>query len=510
MVRKSEDMAEEPSSKDGTKNGPHDGPPEHVRARIARGLSGKLLLLTIVFVMVGEVLIYVPSIANFRISWLKERLAAAQIASLVLEATPDQMVSEELKRELLANAQAKTVALRRGNARHLILTTKEPMDIDRRYDLRNAMKVTWVWDAFEVLLAGDGRTIRVIDLTRHGAGEFVDIVIDETPLRAAMVQYSTNILKLSIILSMLTAALVFLTLLWFFVRPLRSFTKNMIRFSENPEDPTRVIKPSGRQDELGVAEQEMARMQLELADMLHQKNRLAALGLAVSKISHDLRNMLTSAQLISDRLSMVDDPTVKRLAPKLLSSIDRAIDFCAHTLKYGKAQEAPPRREHVPLIDVVAEVVETVGAGTDTPSQIMWTNAVPEDLLVDADREHLFRVLMNLCRNAAQALDNGPAEGERAAHVKVVGRRDGGVVRIEVSDNGPGVPERAKEHLFQAFQGSVRPGGTGLGLAIAAELTRSHGGTITLADSEHGAVFVVTFPDRLVDVGSGEFSKHRA
>ncbi len=477
---------------------------EPARPRVARGLSAKLLLLTIVFVMVGEVLIYVPSISNFRVTWLRERLAAAQIASLVLEATPDQMVSDELKSELLDNAQAKAVALRRGEARRLVLRTSEPLDIDRHFDLRNTMRVEWVWDAFETLAAGDGRTIRVIDNTRHGAGEFIDVVIDETPLRAAMIVYSTNILKLSIILSVLVAALVFFTLQWFLVRPMRRFTRNMIGFSRNPEDPDRIVRPSGRQDELGLAEQELARMQRELADTLHQKNRLAALGLAVSKISHDLRNMLTNAQLISDRLSASEDPTVKRLAPKLLSSIDRAIDFCAQTLKYGRAEEAPPRREHVGLGDVVTEVFETVGAMGDTPTGTIWTNAVPADLTVDADREHLFRVLMNLCRNAAQALEAGPADGERTGRVTVTGRREGHVVTIAVSDNGPGVPDRAREHLFQAFQGSVRPGGTGLGLAIAAELTMAHGGEIRLADGGVGATFQVTFPDRAVGVDTRE------
>ena len=150
----------------------------------------------------------------------------------------------------------------------------------------------------------------------------------------------------------------------------------------------------------------------------------------------------------------------------------------------------------------------------------MWTNAVPAKiLLVDADREHLFRVLMNLCRNAAEALENvpsgdGAAAGDftKPANITVAGWREGSTVSIEIRDNGPGVPEKAREHLFQAFQGSVRPGGTGLGLAIAAELTRAHGGEITLADAEvnSGAVFVVTIPDRVADASQGRLSKQSA
>jgi signal transduction histidine kinase len=481
-----------------------DPAPEPARPKIARGLSSRLLLLTIAFVMFGEVAIYVPSISNFRITWLHERLAAAQIASLVLEATPDQMVSEELRRELLANAGARTVALHRGATRRLVLSGDEQLDVDSHYDLRDPMVVMWIWDAFEALAAGDGRIIRVVDQSRNRPGDFIEIVIEEAPLRAAMIRYSINILTLSIILSILTAALVFFTLNWFMVRPIRRLTRNMIRFREDPEDPGRIVRASGRSDEIGIAERELAQMQRDLAATLQQKSHLAALGLAVSKISHDLRNMLTSAQLMSDRLSSVDDPTVRRVAPKLLMSIDRAIAFCAHTLKYGKAQEAPPHRERMALGDIVTEVFETVGAQSDIPARIVWTNAVPADLQIDADRDHLFRILMNLCRNAAEALDNA------AGTIRVSARRTGRDVAIEVRDSGPGVPERARAHLFQAFQGSARPGGTGLGLAIAAELTRAHGGTIRLVDSDSGAVFEVTIPDRISEVGKGHASRQSA
>src|SRR5690606_23252526 len=313
-----------------------------------------------------------------------------------------------------------------------------------------------------------------------------------------MIRYSVNILTLSIILSILTAALVFLTLNWFMVRPIRRLTRNMIQFREDPEDPERIVRVSGRGDEIGIAERELAQMQRDLAATLQQKSHLAALGLAVSKISHDLRNMLTTAQLMSDRLSAVDDPTVRRVAPKLLMSIDRAIAFCAHTLKYGRAQEAPPHRERMALRAIVTEAFETVGAQAQSSAASIWTNAVPEDLQVDADRDQLFRILLNLCSNAAEALEG------TAGTVTVSARRTGREVAIEVCDNGPGVPDQARAHLFQAFQGSVRPGGTGLGLAIAAELTRAHGGTIRLLDSDRGAIFQVTIPDRVSEVGPPE------
>jgi len=269
----------------------------------------------------------------------------------------------------------------------------------------------------------------------------------------------------------------------------------MVRFSERPEDPTRIVTPSGRRDEIGTAERELAAMQAELAGMLSQKNRLAALGLAVSKISHDLRNMLSSAQLLSDRLRSVKDERVQQLVPKLLASLDRAIRLCAHTLDYGQAQETPPRRKRFPLAPLVTEIGDSLGL--PRPKLIDWTVEVEEELEVDADRDQLYRVLSNLCRNAVQALES---EGESAGEILLTARREGAVTIIEVADTGPGVPEKARAHLFEAFQSVARKGGSGLGLAIAAELVQAHGGQIALVKNEGGATFRVTIPDVVVEL----------
>ena len=147
-------------------------------------------------------------------------------------------------------------------------------------------------------------------------------------------------------------------------------------------------------------------MQRDLVSMLHQKSRLAALGLAVSKINHDLRNLLASSQLLSDQLASVPDPRVQRFAPKLMRSLERAIAFCQSTLSYGRAQEAAPDRRMIPIEPVVAEVRETAGLASD--ASITWITAIERGLTVDADPDQLFRVLLNLVRNAAQALESNP------------------------------------------------------------------------------------------------------
>jgi signal transduction histidine kinase len=326
--------------------------------------------------------------------------------------------------------------------------------------------------------------------------------MDEQPLRKAMLRYSADILFLSLVISAITAALVYLALHYMFVRPMRRITANMIAFRADPEDNERAIVPSTRLDEIGLAERELATMQSELASMLHQKSRLAGLGLAVSKINHDLRNLLASAQLFSDRLAKIPDPGVQRFAPKLMHALERAIAFCQSTLSYGRLQEPPPDRRQIPLEPLVDEVHETLGLGADAP--IRWITAIERGLIVEADYDQLFRILLNLARNAVQAMDT-QAEGRTDPgrdQIRITGRREGAVVVIEVSDTGPGFSEKAQAHLFEAFQGSTRTGGTGLGLAIAAELVRAHGGDIRLVEGTIGATLRLTIPDRAVELAA--------
>jgi signal transduction histidine kinase len=458
------------------------------------GLSAKLLLLTILFVMLAEVLVFVPSVSNFRRQWLMERLAAAQIASLAAEAAPGGQLPKTLRDELLEQAKVKAIAVKRADSRVLIIEMDMPDDVDASYDLRDTSWLTLIGDALMVYLAPDNRVIRVVGQPGFNPGELIDVVMEEAPLKAAMIKYGLDILGLSILISIITAALVYLSLDALLVKPMTKLTWNIVRFSERPEDPSRVISPSNRRDEIGTAERELSAMQHELSETLSQKTRLAALGLAVSKISHDLRNMLSSAQLLSDRLSTVKDPTVQRLVPKLLASLDRAIRLCARTLDFGQAQEMPPRRKRFPLAPLVSEVGDSLGL--PRPNLIDWKIEISQELEVDADRDQLFRVLSNLCRNAVQALESGNNPGE----IAVTARREGAVTIIEVADTGPGVPEKARANLFKAFQSVARKGGTGLGLAIAQELVHAHGGQIALVGKEGGATFRVTIPDVVVDI----------
>jgi signal transduction histidine kinase len=473
-------------------------PPEPVRAP-RFGLSGKLLVLTILFVMIAEVLIYVPLVANFRVNWLRDRLASAYTAALVLDAAPNGMVSDTLAKQILDSIGARAVAMKMGTERRMLAVGDKPPPITHDFDMRSVNSFDAIVDAFMMMLDTRNDVMRVVGPAPMG-GDYIEIIMDEPPLRKALFHYSADLLLLSLLISGITAALVYLTLHYTFVRPMRQITANMIAFRADPENAAQIMVPSGRADEIGVAERELATMQSELNSMLHQKSRLAALGLAVSKINHDLRNLLSSAQLISDRLSGLPDPGVQRFAPKLMRALERAIAFCQSTLSYGRVQEPPPDRKPILLEPLVEEVYETLGLAPDGP--IRWFSAVERDLVVEADHDQLFRILLNLARNALQALESRAARDPGRDQIRITGRREGAVVVIEVSDTGPGFSDKAQAHLFEAFQGSTRTGGTGLGLAIAAELVRAHGGDIRLVEGTIGATVRLTIPDRAVELSA--------
>ncbi|MBU6464909.1 MAG: sensor histidine kinase, partial [Proteobacteria bacterium] len=358
-----------------------DEPPlsERPRERPSRrlGLSGKLLLLTIPLVILAEILIYVPAIANFRMNRLNDRLAAANTAALVLDAAPSGMVPDSLARQILNSIGARAVAIKMGQQRRLLASANLPSAVDHDVDMRTMTAWSAIVDSIETMLETGNQTIRVIGPAPGGA-QFIETVIDEAPLRAAMYRFSRNLFWLSLVISVLTAALVYLALHYLFVRPMRRLTANLVGFHQNPESSARIIVPSQRSDEIGVAERELSDMQRDLVSMLHQKSRLAALGLAVSKINHDLRNLLASSQLLSDQLASVPDPRVQRFAPKLMRSLERAIAFCQSTLSYGRAQEAAPDRRMILVEPVVIEVRESAGLAAD--ASITWISAIERGL----------------------------------------------------------------------------------------------------------------------------------
>ncbi len=451
-------------------------------------LSGRFLILTTVFVMLAEVLIFVPSIARFREDYLLNRLERAQIASLALLA--DDMLSTELEAELLENAGVFNVVLRRDEMRQLMLSSPIPNPIEATYDIRNASPFMLIGDALHQLVTPDNRIIRVIGAPVREAGLLIEVTIETAPLRAAMLDYGVRILLLSAVISIFTAVLLFVAVRAFLVKPIKGVVGYMQRYAAAPEDARGIIQPNAGVIELREAEEALLQLQTELTQALKQRQRLAQLGGAVAKVSHDLRNILTSAQLFTDRIEASEDPLVRRLAPKLVNSITRAVSLCEGTLAFGRADEPAPTLTLVPLAAVTADIVESESLA-ETGVEVEIRSEVPADLVVRADPEQLFRIIMNLVRNARQAIAATGKSGE----VVIAARDEGSVWLITIGDTGPGLPRQAQENLFTPFQGGIRKGGSGLGLAIAAELARGHGGHVALASTgPQGTVFEICLP----------------
>ncbi len=455
-----------------------------------KSLSGRFLLLTIIFVMIAEVLIFVPSIARFRFDYLSERMERAQIASLSVLAASDSLVDDRLESELLQNAGVLTIALRRDAIRELVLALPMPATVDETFDLRDASAMTLMKDAIRTMLVQEHRIIRVIGEPFQGGGLEIEATLIETPLKVAMLDYGRNILFLSLLISIITAALLFMAVQRFIVRPISRVVQSMVAFQDNPEDVRSVIVPDAGVSELRQAENALKDMQNRIAGSLKQKERLAQLGGAVAKISHDLRNMLTTAQLFTDRIEVSTDPAVAKTAPKLVNSLNRAINLCEQTLTFGKAEEAAPSLTSFRLSNVVDDIVEAEGLRQTSGLSELVVD-IPDELEVHADAEQIYRVIINLARNARQAIENSGREGE----VLIKAKRDGASTVITVADTGPGLPIKAQENLFRPFEGGTRREGTGLGLTIAAELIRGHGGRLELKSTgPEGTTFSIVLP----------------
>ena len=464
--------------------------PRHLRV----GITGRLIALIAAFVMFAQVMIYVPAVANMRYYWLRNHLSAAYTAALVLDAAPQGMLSDTFERDLLDSVGARLIVLDEHGTRRILASGALPSKVDEIYDLRETTWPSLLGAAFRTLTSPDGRVLTFLNPAPLGA-DAIEVTMEEAPLKAAMHAFSRRILIYSLVISVIVATLAGLALHHMILRPVRRLTTSIVEFGYDPGDHSRIIVPSNRSHEIGQAERALAVMQEALALEISQKKNLANLGLAVAKINHDMRNMLSSAQILSDRLANLTDPLAQRLAPKLVATLDRAIRFCQATLTYGRAVDEPPRPRHLDLRALVSEAAETVAPVSHGLVRI--ANEVPEAFPLTADAEQMFRVMLNLMRNGVEALERAGASQGKAAVVTVRAWKESAATIIEVSDTGPGVPAMMRSKMFSAFQNSTRPGGTGLGLAICADLIRAHGGSIVLRDTgddEPGARFRITLP----------------
>ena len=464
------------------------------RRRLPRfGLAGRLIGLIGAFVMIAQIMIFVPAIANMRYNWVRHHLAGAETAAWVLENAPDKLLSDEFSRELLKNVEARLIVLNQNGTRRILAAGELPTKVDEVDDLRESDWPSMLGSAYRSMFSAPGRVLTLLSPVPNGS-TLIEVTMDEAPLKRAMESFSRRLLISSLIVSVTVATLAALAMHRMILAPVRRLTDSIVEFGADPGDRSRIIQPSSAPHEIGQAERALAVMQEALALELSQKKNLANLGLAVAKINHDMRNMLSAAQILSDRLANLTDPLAQRLAPKLVATLDRAIRFCQATLTYGRAADEPPQPRQLALRGIVTEAAETVAPVAHSPVRV--ENEVPSDFELAADAEQMFRVLLNLIRNGVEAVERAGAAPGRLPMVVVRAWRESSMTIIEVADTGPGIPVALRPKIFSAFQNSTRPGGTGLGLAIVADLVRAHGGTIALREAEDwpGACFRIALP----------------
>ncbi|MEO1700827.1 MAG: HAMP domain-containing sensor histidine kinase [Pseudomonadota bacterium] len=472
-----------------------------------RSLSSKLLWLTILFVMIAEVLIFVPSVANFGKVWLQQRLDTVAAASVIITAEESFELPETVQEDVLMATGVEAIALRRGTQSQLLIVNDMPLSVDKHIAINEMNPLDAIMSAFDTLFLGGNRMLRVSG-TIGETSEAIEIFIADRNLRNAMLIYGRNVLVISLIISFITAALVFMAINRIMIMPIRRMSGSMVAFGDSPEDPAAVIVPSTRKDELGVAEQQLSDMQSQLQRTLRNQKKLADLGLAVSKINHDMRNILASAQLMSDRLSDTDDPAIQRFAPKLMRAISRAVSYSSDVLAYGKPEETAPQRRRIKLFDLARDVGELLAG--DMGQLIDFEVNAHKAFEIDADPDQLFRVLMNLSRNAVQAMKSHPMP-DAVHRLTISARADGKDALVMVEDTGPGIPQKARENLFDAFRGSQSSGGSGLGLAIADELVRAHGGRIVLREDRLvGTHFDIILPGAVAGASASKTGEDQA
>jgi len=440
------------------------GPP---RVRRGQSLSGRLWLVATLAVLLSEIVVFLPYVAHERSSWLVGRLEDATIAVLAAaDGTTDPAKRDELLH--LSGAEAIRLTAHDGTVNTVGNFAMSP---DTTFDVRQENLFTQIRRALRAVVLREDRLIRVLGVSPFRPHPELELLLRERDLSLTLQQFARDFAVLSLLIAGVTGGLVYLAVLLLLVRPMRRITGSITAFRADPEHTT-PLDPHDvtvlARDEISVAGEELAAMQHELRAALWRNARLAALGTVVAKVSHDLRGILTPALLSAERLQLNADPRVQRAGEILVQAIDRAADLVRRTLDY--AREGPPPLELAPvaLAPLVSEAAETA---RPLGSVLRLTNDVDPSILVRADRIQLFRVLTNLLRNAAEA-------GART--VRISAHHYNPTIAIEVTDDGPGLPEKVRTDLFRPFAGSTRRGGTGLGLAIARDLMVAHGGDIEL------------------------------
>lgn len=448
-----------------------------------RSLSARVLWLTVVIIMLVELAILLPSLGRERENWLWDHVRQAHLAAYTAFMAGTMPLDIKTREDVLKLSGAQSIELVQPGRSVIVLEPGSPVKPSKTMQLDEETLAESTWLALKSLTGHGAPRLLVVATSPLDDGAQIQVIIRGSELAAHLRNYTAHVAALSMIIALATGFLIYAALDRLLVRPMRIMTASIVGFRADPEhaernDLNKLTRKSG--GEIAEAAQELQTMQEELRAALWRNARLAAVGTAVAKISHDLRNILTSALLVADRLQDNSDPTARRAARTLIPAVERAAELVRTTVDF--AREGPPAltRTAVKLHDLVDEVGLSIRL--ETPN-VQINNELAKNFTLPLDRTQIFRVLLNLMRNAAEA---------GCSHITISGGCNDSATYVQIADNGPGLPVKVQDHLFHPFTGSGRRGGTGLGLAIARDLVRAHGGDLTLAHtSPRGTVFMI-------------------
>jgi signal transduction histidine kinase len=452
-----------------------------------RRLSGKLLVMTILFVMIAEILLFIPSAVIFRQTWLQERADSAGLLTLAIEGVPDYQGGALLADKFMQDTSVTMVAQKREGRSQLVLGMPPIAEKIIVEDLRTRARLSNFLETCRAFFGNGEGYIRILSEPTVDDVEALEVLVPQSALKTALMDYCHNILLWSLAISLLTGLMIYGALSRMIVTPVQDLAKGLAVFRKDPRKRIGNSAPIRRSDEIGQLEREFVDMKEGVRMAFEQQERLATLGMAMAKINHDLRNVLTSAQLISDRLADDKEERVKTMGQRLVKAVDRGVKLCEATLSFSQSVEARPEPRDILLASLVDE---TAGDTMAEEGKVKFVNNIDSQLSVFADADQTYRIFHNLFRNAVQAMHDSSE-----TTLVVDAKTDDDKVFIQITDTGPGLPKTALENMFKAFTSSARRGGTGLGLTISRELARANKGNLKLLKSDDkGTVFEVCLP----------------
>jgi len=443
--------------------------------------------------MLAELVIFIPSATEFRQDWLNMRAQQAGLLALALTGVPDYEASEILTKQFMEDTDVIMMSAKRdGMSEFMLGQPPEVSDIDV-IDLREKRRLPLFRDAFRAFFGSSEGSLRVLAASPVQGQDALELIIPKDKLQWAMRDYAKRIAYLSLAIALITGLMIYLAMLFMIIRPIEKLVTGLANFREDPEKRRSNLPPSSRKDEIGQLQREFYDMKQGVRASFKQRERLATLGMAVAKINHDLRNVLASASLVSERLERDQEDRIAKMGARLTRTIDRGIKLTSEVLNFSLSGQDEADLAVVRISLLVGEAAgDTLGSFGTGARRISFTNKIPSEMIVTADKDHTYRIFHNLFRNAAQAMAKIP-DDEAIRNLTVEAIPAGDHISILVKDTGPGLPDKAKNNLFKAFASASGRGSTGLGLTISQDLAREQGGDIMLeSTSDAGTVFAVS------------------